>query len=86
MMETSTANIQLVPATDIWENIQGGFLDHLDEVNRDLAAAGLPLLEQHEPKAIEPSEEFVVNGVGKKEVSGIKDKETVSEVSVADTA
>lgn len=41
------ADGHLVVSTDIWENIHGGFLDHLDEVNRDLAAAGLPLLEHH---------------------------------------
>lgn len=32
----------------MWSNIQGGFLDHLDEINKDLEAAGLPTLEKHE--------------------------------------
>jgi hypothetical protein len=29
----------------MWDNIQGGFLDHLEEVERDLKNAGLPSLE-----------------------------------------
>lgn len=37
----------------MWSNIQGGFLDHLDEINKDLAAAGLPTLEKHEELAVE---------------------------------
>lgn len=31
----------------MWDNIRGGFLDHLDEINRDLEAASLPALEKH---------------------------------------
>ncbi|EME78509.1 uncharacterized protein MYCFIDRAFT_37377 [Pseudocercospora fijiensis CIRAD86] len=31
-----------------WDNVQGHFLDHLAEINADLATAGLPLLGQHE--------------------------------------
>jgi hypothetical protein len=36
-----------VVSDDIWSNISGGFLDHLDEINRDLEAAGLPVLKNH---------------------------------------
>ena len=36
----------------MYDNIQGGFLDHLEEVNRDLEAAGLPSLESHGVKYV----------------------------------
>ena len=29
---------------DQWEDVQGHFLDHLDEINLSLRAAGLPIL------------------------------------------
>lgn len=29
---------------DFWEGFEGGFIDHIDEVNEDLKAAGLPSL------------------------------------------
>ena len=32
---------------DTWGNIQGGFLDYLEQVNEDLKAVGLPALESH---------------------------------------
>lgn len=28
----------------MWDNIQGGFLDHLEQIDADLKAAGLPAL------------------------------------------
>lgn len=31
---------------DFWDDLQGHFMDHLDEVNERLAAAGLPQLGQ----------------------------------------
>jgi len=40
-------NQALPPQVDAWDNIQGGFLDHLDQVNKDLEKAGLPGLECH---------------------------------------
>lgn len=54
----------IVVTKDIWENIGGGFLDHLQEVNRDLKAAGLPALEEH--FAVAPAEVVEVNGTGEK--------------------
>lgn len=30
--------------SDQWEDVQGHFLDHMDEINNDLRAAGLPTL------------------------------------------
>jgi homogentisate 1,2-dioxygenase len=43
----NNANILLAPVVETWDNIQGGFLDHLDQVNKDLAEKGLPALENH---------------------------------------
>jgi hypothetical protein len=48
-------------SSDIWSNIHGGFLDHLDEINQDLVAAGLPVLEKHvEFGAIDVTDEMAV--------------------------
>lgn len=41
------ASNRSIVSTEMWDNIQGGFLDHLDEINRDLEAVGLPALEKH---------------------------------------
>ncbi|KII95684.1 hypothetical protein PLICRDRAFT_96456 [Plicaturopsis crispa FD-325 SS-3] len=32
---------------EIWDDVQGHFMDHLEEINRDLKAAGLPALGQY---------------------------------------
>ncbi|KAK7751895.1 hypothetical protein SLS62_006196 [Diatrype stigma] len=39
---------------DMWQNWKAGFLDHIDEVQHDLAAAGLPTLERGGGAAIIP--------------------------------
>lgn len=40
----------------MWDNIQGGFLDHLTQIDEDLKAAGLPALgldALQKPKGVE---------------------------------
>ncbi len=37
-------NANLVSPDDQWNDVKGHFLDHIDEINRDLIAAGLPIL------------------------------------------
>ncbi|KAI0481299.1 homogentisate 1,2-dioxygenase [Xylariaceae sp. FL0804] len=41
---------------NMWDGFEGGFLDHLDQVQKDLAAAGLPSLEAHGQKILEDRE------------------------------
>ncbi|KAL5317229.1 hypothetical protein ACEPPN_014324 [Leptodophora sp. 'Broadleaf-Isolate-01'] len=38
------ANTYQVSPTDQWDNVKAGFLDHIDEINKGLIAAGLPVL------------------------------------------
>jgi homogentisate 1,2-dioxygenase len=40
------ANFPLASPPDQWNDVQGHFLEHLDEINKDLQAAGLPVLGQ----------------------------------------
>lgn len=46
-----------------WNGIKGGFLDHLDEVNKQLVDAGLPTLESGAVDDVPLKSKNVVNGV-----------------------
>ncbi len=40
----------------MWDNIQGGFFDHLEQISDDLKAAGLPVLNVNAPSEVEDVE------------------------------
>lgn len=42
---------------DMWDNIQGGFFDHLEQIDADLKAAGLPVLGLSSPSKVEDAKE-----------------------------
>lgn len=47
-----------VSPTDQWNNVKAGFLDHIDDINKDLIVAGLPILKSaptSTPKTSEPT-------------------------------
>lgn len=46
-----------------WDSVQAHFLEHLDEINADLAASGRPLLQQTADRASAKSNGDAVNGI-----------------------
>jgi homogentisate 1,2-dioxygenase len=43
-MSFENINFFKVSPDNQWDDVQGHFMDHLDEINEDLKAAGFPIL------------------------------------------
>jgi hypothetical protein len=55
----------------MWDPLRAKFLDHVDEINADLKARGLPLLGEEEAPVVKPLLNGHAGGVnGEKPVNG----------------